>query len=327
MNTSPSASYGPGVSASVESSTFLGHPALVLQASHYEVVFLPSLGMVGASLRWHGAEFVAFDADAYAAGHTSGIPLLYPWANRLSAPAYKAVGRSVAFALDPPVHVIDGLPIHGTMTAHPRWTVTDQSVADGVACAAATCAFDTPDLLASFPFPHDLEIRARLGVTGLAITTVVHASRGEAVPVSFGWHPYLALPGAKRPEISVVLPTRAHLGLDARMLPTGTATDESATSVALGAPDDPDRVTFDDAYRLDDDRVLAVEGGGHRVTAAFDANFPYAQVYAPAGQSLACLEPMTAPIDALVRGDHPVVAAGTSWSATFTLAVSSVTGV
>jgi galactose mutarotase-like enzyme len=42
-------------------------------------------------------------------------------------------------------------------------------------------------------------------------------------------------------------------------------------------------------------------------------------VYAPAGQPFVCLEPMTAPTNALVTGDHRVVAPGGAFTARYAI--------
>ena len=41
------------------------------------------------------------------------------------------------------------------------------------------------------------------------------------MPVAFGYHPYLRLPGAPREAWEVTLPVRAHAELDDRGIPTG----------------------------------------------------------------------------------------------------------
>ena len=56
--------------------------------------------------------------EAYAsAGHTMGIPLLYPWANRLAAFGYDAAGSTVSLPDDRGLVPADpsGLPIHGVV--------------------------------------------------------------------------------------------------------------------------------------------------------------------------------------------------------------------
>ena len=75
-------------------------------------------------------------------------------------------------------------------------------------------------------------------------TTTVTAGRDAAVPVSFGFHPYLAPPGAAREDWWVELPSRTALELDSLSLPTGAATELDAEAFALGAR------TFDDLFAV-----------------------------------------------------------------------------
>ena len=46
------------------------------------------------------------------------------------------------------------------------------------------------------------------------------------MPVAFGFHPYLRLPGAVRAAWELRLPPRRHLVLDLRGIPTGTGERE-----------------------------------------------------------------------------------------------------
>jgi aldose 1-epimerase len=55
-----------------------------------------------------------------------------------------------------------------------------------------------------------------------------------------------------------------------------------------------------------------------------DDQYPYAQVYAPSGEALVALEPMTAPVNALVTGDHRTLPPGETMSATFAVRVDHV---
>jgi aldose 1-epimerase len=61
---------------------------------------------------------------------------------------------------------------------------------------------------------------------------------------------------------------------------------------------------------------------------AFEAGYPYAQVYAPADDELIALEPMTAPTNALVAGgpELPLLAPGEAYAATFSVTVTDVAG-
>lgn len=78
------------MSASVTESTTDGHTTLTLTSAsgELEAVYAPSVGMVCCSLRRNGDELLGQRGglEAYAKkGSTFGIPLLYPWANRLAA--------------------------------------------------------------------------------------------------------------------------------------------------------------------------------------------------------------------------------------------------
>ena len=95
-----------------------------LAAGGYEAVFLPELGMLGASLKHRGAELLSFHggAAAFRAGHTTALPLLAPWANRLSRKRFR-VGRVEVDVRRAPSVDPNGLPIHGTMVGAFPWTV------------------------------------------------------------------------------------------------------------------------------------------------------------------------------------------------------------
>jgi aldose 1-epimerase len=310
--------------------SFEGVDAIVLSAGPYTATFLPELGMLGASLTCDGLEYVSLHGgvDGYRAGHTTGIPLLHPWANRLGRLTYEAGGTWVDIDPGPPVHLLDGLPIHGTMTAAPGWRV-EAHLADA-SRALLQCRFafgDDAARLASFPFPHDVVVFVELhDLFGLRVTTTLHPTGAVAVPVSFGWHPYVTLPGVPRSAMSVDLPERAELELDARKLPTGNVRNVLATTVLLG--DGPMENALDDAYRLgaaatDRDCILRGEdaAGVERSVRVHLDDYSYGQVYAPRGRAFVAFEPMTAPINALVSGDHRWVEPGDQFSATFSVSV------
>lgn len=280
--------------------------------------FATGAGMVGCSLRHRGDELLGLRGglDAYIRrGSTFGIPLLYPWANRLGDWGYAVAGREVSLDRGSPLLRADehGLPIHGALAASPDWEVR----ATGPSALAAALDFaEHPDLLAVFPFPHRLELAVELAAGGLTVTTTVVAGAGAPVPLSFGFHPYLAPPGAPREDWLVELPARTALGLDERGLPTGDAREQPAEEFPLR-----DR-TFDDLFALPGPARFSVAAAGRRLAVEMVSGYPYAQVFAPAGQALICFEPMTAPVDALRSHDGlRIVPPGETAQATFALAV------
>lgn len=276
--------------------------------------FVPELGMVGTSLRYRGAELLALPGGTagYRAGNVTGLPLLAPWANRLGSRRYEVDG--VVVDLDGlALHTDEnGLPIHGTMTAQPGWQLARLNA------RSLVTLFDfgaRPDLLASFPFPHTLRIAVTVEDTTLTLRTTLTPTTDRAVPVAFGYHPYFRLPGVEREAVALRLPPRRHAELDARQLPTGASRVERAEDEPLG-----DRA-FDDLYQLGDDRRLALRGGRRRLTLLLGDGYGWAQVFAPPGAGYVCLEPMTAPVNALVAGGYPVAKPGSSFTAELTLRV------
>lgn len=274
-------------------------------ASPVAAEFVPEAGMIGTSLNDAGVELLGQrrGLDAYVAdGKTMGIPILYPWANRLGANSYTAQG--VTATLTPGEHRVradpNGLPIHGVLAAYPGWRVTAKSSDELV--AELDFGAD-PELLASFPYPHVLTMAVRLAERTLTVRTTVTATGSRAVPLCFGFHPYLQLPDVPRAEWVIETPPLRHLRLDEVGLPTGESEPQAALAEPLGDK------SFDDAYdEVPDGAVFAVSGGGRRIEVHFDRGYPATQIFAPTGDDpakrIVCFEPMTAPTDALRRGGY-----------------------
>src|ERR1700712_5014258 len=101
-------------------------------SSAMTATYVPGAGMICTSLTEDGVEYLGQrrGLDAYVtAGKTMGIPILYPWANRLSASKYGITGAVVT--LTPGTGGVrtdeHGVPIHGVLAAYPGWLVTAKS--------------------------------------------------------------------------------------------------------------------------------------------------------------------------------------------------------
>jgi aldose 1-epimerase len=274
--------------------------------------FVPGANLVCCSLRHRDQELlhIGEGVEAYAQrGKTMGIPLLYPWANRLSAPEYTAAGVTVVLGAPEGRYPVDpnGLPIHGAMPGAMRWDVA-QVAGDTL---RAVLAWEGDELLALFPFAHHAEVQARVTEHGLELVTSVHADGGDPVPVSFGYHPYLTLPQPARAGWQVDLGAGEHLELDERMIPTGTRTPLSPRDFLLA-----DRSLDDGLAGLTRPAQFLVSDGERALSVAFTDGYEWAQVYAPPGRDFICFEPMTAPANALRSGDGlTVLAPGESYRA------------
>jgi aldose 1-epimerase len=312
----------------VSDSRHEGIETVTLTSTDYrlEAAFAPKVGMIGCSLRHAGDELLGQRgglAKYRDVGSTMGIPLLYPWANRLSGFEYDVAGRRVQ--LDPESRLIrkdpNGLPIHGLLNASPYWDVTELSAgADGARLEAELDFAAHDDLMAAFPFPHRVSVAATVSGSALTISTTVEPTGDVPTPIAFGFHPYLRLPGAPRTEWQAALPVRRRLILDERLIPTGASEPVRIEPGPLG-----DR-HYDDLYsELDRPPRFALWGGGRRLVVEFAKGYGFAQVYAPADQDIISFEPMTAATNALVT-DGPelrLIDPGARFTAVFSVAVEA----
>lgn len=304
-----------------------GMAALTLEsgaAGGIVATFVPEAGMIGCSLRVGGEELLGQRgglAKYVGSGSTMGIPFLHPWANRLGASRFEAVGREVD--LDRPGLPLKrdgaGLPMHGLLTASGGWVVERHLETDEGGVLAASFDFGARVLLMeAFPFAHTVELVAELAGAELTIATTIRAGAEGPVPISFGFHPYLRIPGVPRAEWVLEAPVRERLPLDDRQLPIG-----AREPVAIAPAPLADR-HYDDAFLAPPDgEPFALSGGGRRLELRLGEGYPYSQIYAPADADAVAFEPMTAPTNALLSGeDLPLLAAGESFTATFSIRVA-----
>jgi aldose 1-epimerase len=299
-----------------------------------EATFVPEAGMLCCSLRHWGEELLAQNSgvDSYVRqGKTMGIPLLYPWANRLAAFDYNVASKTVQVPHDPTRIAVDdnGLPIHGVIGGRLAWELMDPPVPDltrgsetRALAARLNWSEEQPELFEVFPFKHDLLYEARFTGGRLAIEVTVHASGEDAVPVAFGFHPYLA-PGGPREHWLIELPAMRHLALDGNQIPIGPDPADSeqvspAQRFVLGERE------FDDGFdSVAEPARFAVSAGERRIELEFGRGYPCAQVFAPLSGPFICFEPMTAQANALRSGDGlRLLAPGERHRAGFSLSVT-----
>ena len=147
-----------------------GIPALTLatrESGGIEATFVPNADFVGCSLRHRGDELLGQRGGLRTyikERSTMGIPLLYPWANRLAKLRFSVAGGEVdledaiAVTRDP-----NGLPMHGLLAAAQGWRVDRHEATEGGGVLAASFDFaGHRELMAAFPFPHEVQIEANL---------------------------------------------------------------------------------------------------------------------------------------------------------------------
>jgi galactose mutarotase-like enzyme len=278
--------------------------------------------MLCSSLRHHGDELLSQNdgVGAYARhGSTMGIPLLYPWANRLAGFDYTVAGRTVELPSDPGRIAVDehGLPIHGVIGGRLAWELARASGPTSQSLTARLSWSESrPELFEVFPFRHDLRYEARLGGGRLEVQITVRACGADPVPVAFGFHPYLSLADAARERWLIELPAMQHLALDDQQIPLGPGQAHDARRFELAARE------FDDGFDTVSEPARFSATAERRIELEFLQGYPCAQVFAPRASRFICFEPMTAPTNALRSGTGlRLLRPGESYHARFSVSV------
>jgi aldose 1-epimerase len=282
--------------------------------------FAPAANMILHSLMLGDRELLATRgglADYVETGSTMGVPLLHPWANRLSGYGYSAAGTEVELDPDSALMTRDpgGLPIHGAMPRLLSWDVVE-AASDTL---RARLDWDRRHpAFELFPFPHRLEYGARVMASSVEIAITLEPTADDAVPVSFGFHPYLRIPGDMRATAEMTLPVGRRIVHDASMIPTGETEPCEPGLRQLGES------AWDDGFSdLTRPARFLLANQGSEVSVTFLRGYRFAQVFAPPGSDFVCFEPMTAPTNALVAGGSnlPVVEPGGRYDTAFAIAV------
>lgn len=262
-----------------------------------EAVFVPAVGMLGTSLTIDGIELLAprHGIEGYVEkGSTLGIPLLHPWANRLSAVRQQVGGAAWDVRVgDPGVHPDkNGLAMHGLVAGLDAFVVEVVEASGDDSRLTARLVWDEGlDRFASFPFAHELVVAVSLRGHVLRIATTLTAGERE-VPVAFGWHPWFEFPDVAREEWELHSPLSQRAVLSDLSIPTGEVADAPPPSGRLGE-------TFLDDVFLDvpEGAEVRVDAGDRGVTVRYVSGYDVAVLFAPLDADTICIEPMTAPTD------------------------------
>lgn len=272
----------------------------------------PETGTI-LSFRVDGREWLWCDEspEIYRSSRSlAGIPLLFPWANRLQS--WHTITTSGAHEI--PMEARrriwtdgNGLPLHGTMLKRSwqplemqqkkRFNAQHQRQPDSKS-DQAILRFQPDDLdRLIFPLEYHLQLEVTLSETASATTLEVAliVENGERpLPLAAGFHPYFRLDALcdSTDELSLELPLASHIETDGRLIPTGQLVDAE-----YFWPGHPRRLRrLDDGFLLlnEPEHVFALTGPEGSLCLRWGSEFPVAVLYAP-GSDFLCIEPMTAP--------------------------------
>lgn len=254
-------------------------------------------------------------------GTFTGMPLMYPWANRLGSHWLPTAAGPRPLPRDPGVTMVDpsGLPLHG---AHPQLLRFASQGPQRTAAVTGVLQWGRDRAqLDLFPVEHEVSVTVTLEVSTLTVDVQLRAG-SLPLPVSFGLHPYLRL-DSPADQWRLELPARTPVVLDGRGIPTGDLAPrrDAEPPVPVARP-------LDDGFiGIDDGTGPRVTDGARSIEVTHVHGYPCAQVYAPAevagAAPFVCLEPMTARTNALQSGTAATpVAPGATFTATCELRVS-----
>lgn len=152
----------------------------------------------------------------------NGIPLLWPYANRLDEQAFYANGQKYTF--DPGIGNTGrgAIPMHGFLTGATAWKVIEVK-ADGKSAwiTSKLDFFRIPQYMTQFPFAHTLTMTYRVQDGALEVRTRIDSMSAEPMPVAIGFHPYFQLTDSDREDWTLSVAAKTHWLLDERTIPTG----------------------------------------------------------------------------------------------------------
>jgi aldose 1-epimerase len=231
--------------------------------------------------------FASMDALRKAPG-LNGIPLLWPFANRLDEQAFYANGTKYAFDTGLGNTGRGAIPIHGYLTNAKEWKVVEARADNAAAWVTSRLEFYRyPSYIGQFPFAHVLTMTYRLADDGLEVRTHIENLSSDPMPVAIGYHPYFQLTDSAREAWTMSVPARTHWKLDARLLPTGE------TEPAAAVLSDPSRVelgkialdnVFSDLARDAQGRAtVSLRGRQQQFDVVVGPNYKALVLYAPLG--------------------------------------------
>lgn len=283
-------------------------PTLVLQDQEYgsHAKILPTLGFNCFSFQvpvdGKLVEILSSEPDFALGdkkGTRSGIPLLFPFPNRIQSGRYSWDGQDYQL----PTTDGRGNAIHGFVVDRPWRVIAADSK---TAVAEFQLSVDSPDRLALWPSDFLIEVTYRLIAARLRADIRIVNAGHNSLPWGLGTHPYFNIPlqpggDAARCQVQVdaaeswelvdFIPTGRRLELDSRLdLRSGAALgerklDDVLTGLKVSNGQTESRVT---------DNLL-----GYNVSQSADAIFRECVVFTPPGRPCVCLEPYTCTTNAI----------------------------
>lgn len=292
----------------VQKEDFKGHAVYVLTdaATGQEARILPSVGdnCISYKIRKGDGQIELLwtppDPETLQ-GRPSGygIPLLFPWPNRIDHGKFTFDGKTYQLNTPKPGDHAS----HGFVLVRP-WQVAGSGASDGDGAWVKSTfqSADFPEIGKQFPFPFAATVVYRLKDGMLQCEFEgTNAGTGE-MPVGLGMHPYFALPLTKdgnRDVCTVEMPASKYWPLRSDPIPTGEILPVDGTIYDVRTPTPLKGRFYDNVWtgvKLTDgwSRCTYVDPtAGVQVSMEADDAFRELVLYAPESRPVVCFEPYT----------------------------------
>lgn len=232
----------------------------------------------------------------------NGIPILFPYPNRVRGGRYRFRGKDYQLPTTNGPNAIHGFALNVP------WDVIEHAAgAEGASIVGRyQISKDSPAMRPLWPTDGVLEVRYALAGRRLSMTITVTNPTAEEFPYGFGIHPYFRLPiapGGDPARTSVVLPAAKSWVLD-EFLPTGETRDvDDRLDFRKGQPRK--GLKLDDVLTglsYEGDRGvcrLIDEALNAEFRLGFDRHFRELVAFTPAAEGVIAIEPYTQTTDAI----------------------------
>jgi galactose mutarotase-like enzyme len=243
-----------------------------------QVVIAPARGALVTSFVASGRELLYLDRTTLndaSKNVRGGIPILFPSPGKLEADTWHAAGQS------------GQMKQHGFARNLP-WTVSDSGPTGSA--AATLCLRSTPGTLSQYPWTFQAQLSFALAGQCLRITARVQNETSTTMPFALGYHPYFLVTDKQQVRIDTRA-TRAFDNVAKRTMPfRGFDLDAAEVDLQLL-----DHGSSESALHFPD---------GSRISLSGSPEFTHWVVWTLAGKDFVCVEPWTAPGNALNTGDR-----------------------
>ena len=231
-----------------------------------------------------------------------GIPLLFPWPNRIENGRFAFEGTEVNLeTTEPGAH-----PLHGFVLSRP-WQVIDSGNDDGAWVTSRISSSDFDDIGRQWPYPFEATCTYRLREGRLAVEFEGRNVGSSNMPCGLGYHPYFGLPleeGGDRGTCTAQLPTSQYWPLREDNIPVGDVVPIEGR-YDLREPTALDDRYYDDVWT---DVTFSADGwsrcrfvdpqAGVQIDVEADGGFREWVLFAPDSSPVVCFEPYTCTTDA-----------------------------